>query len=852
MTGRCRVVPWRRWVVVLGLALMMNAVAAPTEHWYRSSVDHYATRYYALVLMDDDAGPAVRRLDLIQLGLSPPKHDTRFFRYRGELFYPVAALPDLRVRIEHRRGWVHVQRRGLRRLPEPPSAAMLLAVALNGQPPSEPVYVAFHDGEFYIQPDELQTLGLNPAALPAPRDHGYALRDLAGPVFTIDVLEQSMTMDVDPDYLVGHHLGRGTGAPSGPTPPSSLSAVVNYDLSAGADGDSDWWAGSVNSAVAKGSMFCEDSRLYRSRDDTSVRLGNRCVWDMPDKVLSVSIGDTISNSAVLGQPVRYGGVRIGTNYGLAPSFMTQPYLSLAGTARVPSVLEIWTNQMLQERRDLPPGPFRIDDLPAYNGAGEMRAVIRDGSGTPITIRKSFYSDPALLAPGLSDWSLEYGWQRRDAFSPDDRYDREAFAAFTGRHGVSDRLTLGVRGEHFDDLDMLAANAYVRLWQLGTVEVGAAGSRMGNSVGRARVLGFSRRSRYWSVAVREQRASSEFVELGYEVPGSIPAVQRRFSLSLPLWRGTAFSVGRVSQEYHDERADRAFNTAGLTLSLPANAAMLMSVFRPVGEDADTRYSVALTVPLGRRRSLSASGSGADLEDQSVTWQTSPPAGPGTGYRASAGRLFGEPVQEGSVTAQNQNTRLRLFGRRRGDTSNGYAELDGTFIANREGLSISRARPGSYAIVNAGAPGVRVFRDNHLMGHTGENGKLVVPGLLPYQDNRLRLAPEDLPLNAQMENDGRVVVPGKHQALAVAFPVTFLRYVNLHLVRHNGEPVPAGARADLVGGGSTVVGRYGLLYHALDDAGRLAGTVSWSDGECRFSMSAKESSQYPLEREGVLCR
>ncbi|MFP1678591.1 fimbria/pilus outer membrane usher protein [Alloalcanivorax sp. C16-2] len=827
-----------------------HVAAQPGEHWYRSSVDHYLTRYHALVL-DGDRGLAVRRLDLIELGLPVPPKGTEVFHYQGEVFYPLSSLPDLRLLIDHDAEQAHFQRRGLSALPTPPNPELLLTVALNGQPPGDPVLVRFRAGHFHLDDDGVRALGLDPARLPVPGPEGYTLSGLAGARFTVDVLAQSLTMTVPPGYFVTHHLNAGHTRPAPLSAPVEPSVMLDYSITEGGDGERRWRSGTVDAALGWGDAFCESRHAYQSWADTTLRLGSRCVWNQPDRLLSVSLGDAVSDPAVLGQPVRYGGVRIGTDYGLAPSFATQPYLSLEGSARVPSVLEIWTDQMLNERREIPPGPFRIDDLPAYTGAGNLRAVVRDGSGQPLTIVQPFYSDPALLARGLSDWSLEYGYQRRDPLSADAAYDRDPFAALTARHGVRDWLTLGVRGEHFDTLDLGAAEARLRLGRLGVLELGGAASDGPEGGGEASVIGFSRRGRWLSLGWRQWRAGQQFVSLGYPLPGEAPALQRQSNLGLVLGRGVSLSLGRVERRYHDDRDDQVFDSAGLTLSLAGAGQLLMSVFQPRSPSGDRLYTLAFTLPLGWRGHATAAAGGADLEDRTLSWQRNPPAGPGTGYRARVGTVREQTLREGDVTAQNRYARLRLYGRRLGEQSSGYGELSGALIANRAGLFASRSRPGGVAVVDAGASDVRVYRDNHLMGRTGAKGKLVVAGLLPYQQNSLRLAPEDLPLDARLASDRQPVVTGQRQALTVSFPVRRDRPVSVRLTRTDGRAVPAGASAELNNRRRLVVGHGGLVYAPLDQAGGLSGTARWDGGACDFTVTAPADADYPLDLGAIPC-
>jgi outer membrane usher protein len=124
---------------------------------------------------------------------------------------------------------------------------------------------------------------------------------------------------------------------------------------------------------------------------------------------------------------------------------------------------------------------------------------------------------------------------------------------------------------------------------------------------------------------------------------------------------------------------------------------------------------------------------------------------------------------------------------------------------------------------------VLHDGQPAGETDEQGRLLVVGLRPFEDNTLRLVQEDLPLTAIVPADSIVVRPYSRGVVEARFPVDAASSESIVLQLDAGGPVPAGARI-ILGAHVLPVGRDGLaqipvLYRATE------ASVKWPGGECR---------------------
>jgi outer membrane usher protein len=134
-------------------------------------------------------------------------------------------------------------------------------------------------------------------------------------------------------------------------------------------------------------------------------------------------GDAISGASSWGGVVRFGGVQWATDFSLQPGFMTSPRPGISGESSLPSTVELYVDNLLRMRREVPSGPFTIQDLPVINGQGDAQLVVRDILGREQVITKPFFTSSRLLKQGLQSYSYELGFVRRNFGIDSNNYGR---------------------------------------------------------------------------------------------------------------------------------------------------------------------------------------------------------------------------------------------------------------------------------------------------------------------------------------------------------------------------------------------------------------------------------------------
>ena len=725
----------------------------------------------------------------------------------------------------------------------------LLSVSVNGARAGEPIaLLRGPGGKFYATAAILKSWRLT-AKQPAFSRDGvdYFLLN-AIPGLKLELAESSQTLSLDAraetlgrtrfayaDVEIGEELAGGTGG------------FVNYDLTAQvADGET-----SMGGAFEAG-LFTRFgvgivSFVGRWANGAAelVRLDSNWTIDDPVRMRSIRLGDSISRGGVGGVPFRFGGLQLARNFAVRPDFVTIPLPSLRGSAALPSVVDIYVNDSLSGSRDVPPGPFEITEIPIVTGNGEVQLVVRDLLGREMLYTQSYYAAPGVLRKGLHDYSYELGFLRNSFGQASNDYGA-LIASATHRYGFSDRLTGEVHAEASRDVQVAGGAASLAVPGIGIAEVSAAASRSDLGTGGQAGFSLERRTRHLSLGIRGEFATADYMSLGLAKGRRPPASTIQAFAGIPTGFGS-IGLTYLRRRGRDE-PDAEYVSANSWWRLGRLGSIHLAGRKSLTGDGNLTAQAFLAVPLGRRTSTTA---GASLDGGQTTLKTSLqrglPVGNGLGYSFSAstgpidrfdGKLSansGLGSHDAQLTWVDGKTGVRL------STAGGLGILGGdAFASRRLDQSFAKVQVGQY-------PNVRVYADNHLIGRTDQSGKIVIPKLRPFDRNTLRIELADLPWDAEVSGDERMVRPYARHGVLVDFAAKPARDGLLRILLADGTPLPPGSIVRL-GSSMTefVVAPGGEVY--LTGLGlRNLVVASWSAGRCGFEFSFVRSLE-PQPRLG----
>ena len=718
-----------------------------------------------------------------------------------------------------------------------------LAIGVNGEEPADTTLVLRRKGGgLLMRAEDFRRLRLRTPNASARLHSGeiyYALDGIAGLSYELNEASQALMLKASPGLFEGTVLRRAYGLTIPKLPP--LGGFLNYDLFVNhAQGDT------VGSGLLEAGAFgrfgaAVSSFLARDLGQNSryVRLDTTWTQDRPEDLASLRLGDAISRASVWARPVRFGGVQWATNFATQPGFVTFPLPALTGEAVLPSTVDLYVNDALRLRREVPSGPFSIPDLPVITGQGEARLVVRDLLGRERVISQPYYATPRLLRTGLHDYSYEVGFARRNFGLESNDYGRFLVAG-THRLGFTERFTGETHAELLADQQTVGlGGAY--LWTgAGLFSGSLAASHSERGAGLLLGAGFERQSRTLSYGANTQVTTEDFAQLGLQPFELAPKQTSQAFASLGTAGFGSFGINYVHQGYRD-RDDVDLVSASYSVSV-GKAALGVSVLRFLRGDDRTVLGVTLTVPLDARTSASVSATAQRGSQQALFQvQRNLPSGTGVGYRLLGGIGDSERLEAG-VTAQNEIGTYTVEAARAGGDTAVRASVSGGVAAIGGQTFLSRRIADSFAVVRMpDYPNVRIYADNQLVARTGSDGSALVPRLRAYEKNSIRIEQSDLPLDAQIDAMQVDAVPYYRSGLLLEFPVKRSRGALLTVLLDNSEPLPPGAVAQIVGEAEEFpVGLKGEVYvTGLSANNRLRFT--WRGQSCEFPVPFPDTSE-----------
>ncbi len=581
------------------------------------------------------------------------------------------------------------------------------------------------------------------------------------------------------------------------------------------------------------------------------RLETTWTRDFPDSNRTLRLGDTSTRSAMWGRTMYFGGFQIGTNFGLTPGFLSQPIPTLAGTASGPSTVELYVNNALRQTLNVPAGPFTVENFSQLTGAGEARVVVRDVLGRESVIQRSFFSNASLLEKDLEEWSIDVGKPRLNLGTDSADYG-STFSSGLYRRGISQRLTLESRGEFSRQLQNVGvgANAVLPFQSLGQAAVAMSNSESSGS-GTKLLLGIDQQSLRSGFGVRMGASSRGYRQLGFadtELPYKLEsAVSFRYSFGefgafgVSSARITSFASGYTSTV-----------SASFSMRVAERGSLVFTQTHLSGSASGNTFIVSLMIPLDGKRTVSASATSTRSRVDAYASVSEPiSSDTGLGWRALTGQRANQGYAEGGMYYQGNKGYLSadLSDSRSAQTVRFNAQ--GALVIMDRQFFASRRLQDSFALVEVpGYAGVGVGNQGNMLARTDASGKALLARLVPYQNNGVRLDPNDLPFSAEIDSIERNAVPAWRSGVKVTFPVRSGRGALLRIVLDDGAPAPAGAQVALPGDDKEFfVARRGEAFvTGLQD--RSAVLLEWKGKSCTLDVQLPPSQPDEIPRVGPL--
>lgn len=592
--------------------------------------------------------------------------------------------------------------------------------------------------------------------------------------------------------------------------------------------------------------------LSASEDGGVLRGLTNYTIDQRDKLRRLTFGDAPVFGDELAGTGIIGGATASRSFELDPYFIRFPSMSLRGTATTPSQVEIYVNGVLVDRREVPPGPFEIGNVPAASGTATATVVLRDAFGREQTQSSSFYYSTGVLGRGLSEYTYSAGMVR--ALSGSFDYDEPIiFAAH--RYGVTDHFTIGGRLEATGSI--VSGGPSVALASpLGEIDLKIAGSSAEGRLGAAGQLAVRRLSRRTNIGGTVRLRSREYVNFSLPVERDRPLEDATlYAAYLPTWGNIGLQWNSVRMRDSGDR-HRLSVLSNVALGSRANLLLSAAAIEERG-DRFHEYFLGISLHAFRASTVNLSTYSRDgVNSVSAEIQRPMPVGTGWGYRLQS--ATGPDDTSGHASVQYQND----FGRYEvgiDPEHPGQATLSAAGAVVYQSGKIAPTRPValSFALIRVpGVEGVRVYLSNQLVGRTDDRGDLLVPNLLPYYGNRIRIDDRDVPMTHDIQVIEKTIAPPPRGGALVIFPAREVRAAvgTVVVATAAGEIIPAYGELrmktpDAIN--ASPIGGAGEFYFENVTPGTYEAEVVYDGGSCTFSLQVPKASADVIGIGRVVC-
>ena len=420
------------------------------------------------------------------------------------------------------------------------------------------------------------------------------------------------------------------------------------------------------------------------------------------------------------------------------------------------------------------------------------------------------------------------------------------------------MTLGIGGETDGDNFNIGGAATLTFGQASDAHLNLARSRRDGTSGTR-----------WSISVNSVLAglpAQLYLVAQDETYGSIRDPGARQQQSWRASFSTGFDLpllGRVSprftrtNRYDDTRLDELSANWSFALPLGIRLGASASLRRENGESARPRYSLRTHRQLSRHLQLGASVVLDDDEPQfglqfsytfgnrgSVQFQ-----GDRQGDSLSRQSTLRERTRFGDVQARWNAT----------GQSEGYSVSWQGALVMADGLHLGAPVNDGVAVVSVdGIRAARVLLDQQVVGRTNGAGKLVVPDLRSFNDNRLYVEVDELPMGYSIDRASQTVIPPFKGGGTVEFRVVRLQAVEGRLFYDTDGTVEPGqySSLEILTGDEivlkSVTGFGGMFYLEDLQPGHYRARAYRKQGECHFDLTVPVS-EFPIVSVGdITCQ
>lgn len=628
------------------------------------------------------------------------------------------------------------------------------------------------------------------------------------------------------------------------------------------------------SAGKRSASAWEDIRWMMNRDENlsnstqtrwfddkveTTRLDTHYQKDYAENTMTLGLGDETTGGLNGASNLRFGGIRLSSNFNLQPYKTITPDINLVGSAVIPSNVDVYVNNILQTNQLVSPGAFEISGLSMPQGSNTVKIVTTDINGHQTEQILSRYVDVTLLKKGLFAYSISSGFVRQNWGINSWDYSPSPMIIGDLGYGVSDILTMQAHSETDHRLQVMRIGGnWVPNGEFGVFSAQLAQNWGDSPSGRQYKLAYQWAQKEISLSGAYLQSDRNYQDLATQ--SSFASLQK----STQIFTGTNTMLGNFSvgwMEMTDSNAvTRRYDSLNWSAPNDRWGALRIGAHRETGNDKDYSLWVSYSLALNNEYSFSSE------------WQ---PLSDGNHMTTNLSRRTSQRYDVNGMLQYSQadkNTQFIQAGldykTDSGDISFGgsqnfgdnpehgeYLAAQGSVVLLREGFFFAPRIDDAFGLVSTqGISGIPIKLENNLVGETDDNGYLFLDTLNPYQHNRISLATRAIPTEYLFDDTMIDLIPSRQHGGIATFNLNRNRSAEFHVYTSDNTVLPVGS---LVYGTPnddqilTQIGHDGVLYLKNPDSLNTLWVTDPLGQQCKITLNPNRLAQAHSEPFPLVC-
>ena len=531
------------------------------------------------------------------------------------------------------------------------------------------------------------------------------------------------------------------------------SAFMNYSVSTNSQSKSQAITSSIYKTFSDGVLYNLNTSFQTNSNNGLALIDAYREQYFPSSLTVLRLGTATTGYNSLINSVPFIGLQYRKDYTLDPNHLSNPYLSIDGTANTKSIADLYVNSRQIGSIPINAGPYTFSNLTTgQTSANQVEVVLKDMNGNVLSVQNvSLIGEPYNLRKGENNFSYDLGLAR-NGYGGLGSY----IADGTYSYGISNNLTVEGHAEATKGQTRVSGNITYAT-PIGTFQYGAA-------IGKGEHLqkfqdNYQNGNFYGNVSIIRSSNFHIFGNTTLFIPNQtlLTAGYNFFNTSVGL---SVVKYGN-QQEKDVLTLSRNFYNTNVSLSLTKQGndkTLFLMLNIPLGSSSSkwrSNSSYTNSSSQGTTTDLNLSRTGGQYNDWNM----------GLDYQTNNNNHS----MNGNIQYNSQYGQASLNGYSSAGLTQYNLDYTGSLVFDH-GIIPSQSIYQGYALVDTnGTPDIPVSINNQEIAKTNSNGYAIVPNTYGNMDNNIAVITKDLPPNIEIDDSAYDVSPQKFFKADVAFNV-----------------------------------------------------------------------------------